>query len=67
MKPDFQAMSIKELKVYLLEHRNDVEAIQTIVEKIRTSPNTQWYGAEDAERFSEIYEAHQKRDREQAS
>jgi hypothetical protein len=67
MKPDFQAMSIKELKAYLLEHRNDVDAIQMIVEKINESPNTQWYGAEDAERFPEIYEAHQASRREQAS
>jgi hypothetical protein len=67
MKPDFQAMSIKELKTYLLEHRNDVEAIGAIVEKINTSPTTQWYGAEDAERFPEIYKAHQNCDREQTN
>jgi hypothetical protein len=61
MKPDYDAMTIKELKVYLLEHRNDTEAISTIVEKIKADPNTKWYAPEDTDRFPEIYEEHRKR------
>ena len=61
MKPDFEAMSIKELKAYIFEHRNDAEAISVIIQKIKVSPNTKRYSAEDADRFPEIYAEHQKR------
>jgi hypothetical protein len=61
MKPNFQTMSIPELKAYLLENRDDGEAIHTIIEKIHTNPNTKRYSAEDADRLPEIYEEHRKR------
>ncbi len=61
MKPDFEAMSIKELKAYIFEHRNDAEAISVIIQKIKVSPNTKRYSAEDADRFPEIFAEHQKR------
>ncbi|MCY7322972.1 MAG: hypothetical protein LH660_14515, partial [Phormidesmis sp. CAN_BIN36] len=65
MKPNFEAMSIKELKAYIFEHRNDAEAISVIIQKIKASPNTKRYSAGDADRFPEIYAEHQKR-REEA-
>ncbi|NDJ15950.1 hypothetical protein GS601_01380 [Myxacorys almedinensis A] len=61
MKPNFKIMSIPELKAYLLENRNDGEAIHAIIEKIHLNPNTQRYSAEDADRLPEIYEEHRKR------
>ncbi|MCY7273172.1 MAG: hypothetical protein LH702_05370 [Phormidesmis sp. CAN_BIN44] len=65
MRPNFEAMSIKELKAYIFEHRNDAEAISVIVQKVMASPHTKRYSAEDADRFPEIYAEHQKR-REEA-
>lgn len=61
IKPDYYAMSIKELKAYLLVHRNDTEAISVIIEKIKADPETKSYAPEDADRFPEIYEEHRKR------
>jgi len=61
MKPDFETMSIKELKAYIFEHRNDAEAISVIIQKIKVSPNTKRYSAEDTDRFPEIFAEHQKR------
>jgi hypothetical protein len=66
MKLDFQAMTTKELKAYLLEHRSDTEAFHTLMDKIKAEPNPVWYKPEDTDRFSEIYEAHRNRDREQS-
>ena len=40
MKPNFNAMTRKELRAYVLEHRDDAEAISVIVEKIKADPNT---------------------------
>jgi len=65
MKPNFNAMTRKELRAYVLEHRDDAEAISVIVEKIKADPNTHWYEPEDTDRFPEIYAEHQKR-REEA-
>ena len=61
MKPDFQTMTVDELKTYIFQHRNDTEAISVIVEKITTDPETRWYSPEDVDRFPEIYEEHRKR------
>lgn len=61
MKPNFKIMSISELKAYLLENRNDGEAVHAIIEKIHLSPNTKRYSAEDVDRLPEIYEEHRKR------
>jgi hypothetical protein len=33
MKPNFKAMSRKKLKAYVLEHRDDSEAISAYIEK----------------------------------
>ncbi len=33
MKPDFAAMSRAELRAYVLQHRNDTDAIQTLIEE----------------------------------
>ncbi len=61
MKPNFDQMTRKELRTYILQHRNDADAIHAMVLKITNDPNTRWYKPEDAERFPEIYEEHRKR------
>lgn len=33
MKPDFQTMSLKELRNYVLEHREDDEAFYTLIDR----------------------------------
>lgn len=61
MKPNFETMSRKKLRAYILEHRNDADAIHAMILKIKADPNTKWYAPEDADRFPEIYEEHRKR------
>jgi hypothetical protein len=39
MKPNFKAMSRKELKAYVLEHRDDSEAISAYIEKSESEGN----------------------------
>lgn len=36
MKPNFEAMSKKELRTYLLQHREDSEVVSAYIEKLRT-------------------------------
>jgi hypothetical protein len=67
VKRDFSAMSRAELRAYFLANRQDTEAFHELVDRVKADPNTKWYEPEDAERFQEIYEAHQSRDREQAN
>ncbi|MEA5506238.1 hypothetical protein VB735_24610 [Halotia wernerae UHCC 0503] len=38
-KPNFQAMSIKELHTYVLAHREDIEAFHTYVDKLHAQAN----------------------------
>jgi hypothetical protein len=39
MKAEFQGMTRKELRSYLLNHRTDLTAISAYVQKISTEPN----------------------------
>ena len=39
MKPNFKAMTRKELKAYVLKYRNDSEAISAYMEKSETEGN----------------------------
>ncbi len=39
MKPNFKAMSRKELKAYVLKHRDDSEAISAYIEKSEAEGN----------------------------
>ncbi|MCJ8279820.1 MAG: hypothetical protein MJK14_07810 [Rivularia sp. ALOHA_DT_140] len=56
MKSDFQTMTMKELKKYVLEHRNDKAAFQALMERIEAQPQQQVYGEVFAEQFSVIVE-----------
>jgi hypothetical protein len=39
MKPDFDTMSIAELRAYLLSHRNDDEAFYRLADRLEASSN----------------------------
>jgi hypothetical protein len=67
MKKDFKAMSRSDLKAYVLANSSDTEAFHELVDRFNASPNIKQYAPEDAERFSEIYEEHQKQRREMAT
>ena len=38
LKPDFQQMSRKELRTYVLNHREDEEALQIYMARLRNEP-----------------------------
>ena len=60
MKPNFQTLTIKELKQYILEHREEQEAFRIFMDRIEQQPPSQLYDAMDFERFSELLKEHQK-------
>ena len=60
MKPNFQTITIKELKKYVLEHREDLEAFQTLVNRIDEQPHKKLHDDVSLERFSELLREHQK-------
>ena len=39
MKPNFEAMDKKELRAYLLQHREDSEVISAYIEKLNAEAN----------------------------
>lgn len=48
MKPDFSKMTAGETRAYLLEHRDDQEALQAFVDKVHAlNPNPRTYGPDD--------------------
>lgn len=59
MKPNFQAMTIKELKAYLLERRNDTEAFHTLMDKIKEG-TLDFYSIADVNRFPELLEKYRE-------
>lgn len=60
MKPNFQTLTIKELKQYILEQREDQEAFNTFMDRIDKQPVNQLYNAMDIDRFSELLKKNQK-------
>lgn len=57
MKPNFEAMTNKELKAYILTHRDDDEAIRILFSR-RNPPDSEatWYGPMFAEDGTPIEE-----------
>jgi hypothetical protein len=60
MKPNFQTITIKELKKYVLERREDLEAFQTLVDRIEQQPHKQLHDDVSFDRFSQLLQEHQK-------
>lgn len=48
VKPDFATMTTIELRAYLLEHRDDQEALHAYLDKLHAeNPSTRAYSSED--------------------
>ena len=48
VKPDFSAMTTAEMRAYVLEHRDDQEALQVFLDKAHSdNPNPRTYGPND--------------------
>ncbi len=45
MKSKFDEMSIKELRTYVLDHRDDMEALDTLVSRRSPDSEATWYPA----------------------
>ncbi len=58
MKAEFPKMTIRDLTQYLLEHRDDRAAFQTLMEPIDAQPTDQVYNDVDGEIFSRLLERH---------
>lgn len=43
MKPDFATMTRKDLKAYVLSHRNDQDAIHYLMSHRSSDQDTTWY------------------------
>ena len=60
MKPDFKAMTRKELLAYILEHRGDDEAFHIYMDKVHAEPPTEIYPApqsiDDLKHFPQLLE-----------
>lgn len=58
MKPDFDTMSIAELRAYLLSHRNDDEAFYKLADRLEaSSDDTELYPMPDTPENIAIMEA----------
>ncbi len=60
MKSDFQTMTIRERKKYVLEHRNDQAAFQALMDRVDAQSQERVYGEVDAEQFSLLVEQHRR-------
>jgi hypothetical protein len=69
MKPDFKAMSRKELRTYILEHRDDNEAFYAYMDKLNTEGTWIEFPApktiDDLKHFPELLEQHRKKQQEE--
>lgn len=43
MKPDFEAMPWTELRIYVLQHRDDLDAFHTFIRRCRPRPHSSGY------------------------
>lgn len=68
-KPDFTSLTRSELRQYILENREDEEALQIYVDRFQ-SPNNKIFPApqtiEDLENFPELHQQHLEQRRNQA-
>lgn len=63
-KPNFEAMSKKELLAYVRKHPDDDKAFQVYMDKVYAEPVTEFYPApqsiDDLKHFSELLEKHRQ-------
>jgi len=68
-KPNFAAMTRKELRAYILEHREDEEAFLIYMNKVTAEPGEIYpapQSIDDLRNFPELLENYQQKTREQA-
>jgi hypothetical protein len=54
MKFNFQTMTLRELKKYVLEHRNDQAAFQALMDRVDSQVQVQVYNEVDIQQFSKL-------------
>jgi hypothetical protein len=54
MKFNFQTMALRELKKYVLEHRNDQIAFQALMNRVGSQEQAQVYGEIDFQKFATL-------------
>ena len=68
-KPDFSSITRAEFRQYILDYRDDTEALSIYLERFK-SPDSKVFPApqtiEDLENFPEIHREHLERQRNQA-
>jgi len=67
--PNFESMTRRELRDYMLENRNDDDAFHAYMDRLYALPNKVWHPApksmDDLSNFSQLLEEHRQRQREQ--
>jgi hypothetical protein len=58
MKSNFQTMTMRELKKYVLEHRNDQTAFQALMDRVDSQAQAQVYQDVDVQQFSTLINQH---------
>ncbi len=58
MKSNFQTMTMRELKKYILEHRHDQTAFQALMERVDSQTQDQVYAEVDIQHFSKLVDQH---------
>jgi uncharacterized coiled-coil protein SlyX len=58
MKSNFQTMTLRELKKYVLEHRNDQTAFQVLMDRVGSQEQDQVYGEIDVQKFATLVGQH---------
>jgi hypothetical protein len=58
MKPNFQTMTLRELKKYVLEYRNDQTAFQALMDRVDSQTRDQVYNEVDVQQFSKLVDQH---------
>jgi hypothetical protein len=58
MMSNFQIMTMRELKRYILEHRNDHAAFQALMDRVDSQVQAQVYDEVDIQQFSTLVDQH---------
>ncbi len=58
MKSNFQTMTLRELKRYVLEHRNDQSAFQALMDRVDSQAQAQVYNDVNIQQFSTLVDQH---------
>ena len=58
MKSNFQTMTLRELKKYVLEHRNDQTAFQALMDRVDSQAQDQVYDEVDVQLFCMLVDQH---------